>query len=891
MIGTTLSHYRITAKLGEGGMGEVYRATDTTLSREVALKVLPAELAGDPARLARFEREAKTVAALNHPNIVTLYSVEEAGGIHFLTMELVAGDTLDRQVPAGGAGLARFFELAVPIADALAEAHAKGITHRDLKPANVMVTGKGQVKVLDFGLAKLSETGTEDGDETLTQDGLILGTVQYMSPEQTMGRPADHRSDVFSLGVLLYEMATGRRPFAGASAAELMSSILRDEPPPITEVRAELPNHLGRVVRRCLEKDPESRYPTARSLRDELLGLRREVESGPRHATAESPTAKGRRGWWIGLGAAAGVVSLLGWLWLRSSSDGIPDGTADPSPAAGRFSQLTFAPGLEHEPAFSPDGRFVAYTTDEKGNLDVVVQPLGGGEPIVAVSGPADDAQPAWSPDGTKLAFVSARHQEGHLTTQVGLGSMSALVLGNGGDLFVAPAFGGPATKVADDAYYPSWSPDGERLAFHSSAGGPSAIWTVAAEGGPAARLASDGDGLPATLPAWSPDGRWIACLVGDTINVWLRVISSADGELAAELDLGGPLAWRPAWSPDGAELFFSSDRNGSVTIWRSRFTASSGPSLGTPEQVTVGGGSAWDVAVAISPEDGRLAYATIHQPIDIWELDLDTGGRRQLTFETTLEDYPHLSPDGQSLLAVSERGGEPALWIFDASGRATTRLGPVSGPAFGGRWSPDGEEVVFPELAGDRLNLVRRRVGSATGSTIAVGGLAASWSRDGRDIAFFLAAQQGAPNEGWIARYSLDTGVTSKLTVRRKGLFYTTFSPDGEWVAFDVHEGTNRAIWRVSARGGEMERLSPGDFEDSHPDWSATDPDTIVFLRNHENVGLLHPSTGEVEIVTDYRPGSVQLDYPSFSADGRRVVYSLARTLGDLYTSEVESR
>ncbi len=308
MIGTTLAHYSITAKLGQGGMGEVYRAEDTKLGRDVALKVLPPDMAADRDRLERFRREATTVAALNHPNIVTIYSVEQeivedpglepqdpsleglatpgSSTIHFLTMELVEGKTLDALLPSGGLSLERFFDLATPIADALANAHARGIVHRDLKPANVMVTDEGgRVKVLDFGLAKLSEGVVADGTtelptEALTQAGLVVGTPHYMSPEQAKGEGVDPRSDIFSLGVMLFEMATGQRPFQGASSVELLSAVLKDTPPLLTEIKPELPRHLGRILGRCLEKAPADRFQTAQDVFNELKSLRKETSSG-----------------------------------------------------------------------------------------------------------------------------------------------------------------------------------------------------------------------------------------------------------------------------------------------------------------------------------------------------------------------------------------------------------------------------------------------------------------------------------------------------------------------------------------------------------------------------------------------------------------------------------
>ena len=279
MIGRTLSHYRIHAALGAGGMGEVYRATDTKLGRDVALKVLPPDVASDPERLARFQREARAVAALNHPNVVTLYSVEESEGVHFLTMELIEGQSLDRLISSNGLPAERVIEIAGAMAEALSAAHEKGIVHRDLKPANVMVTNDGRVKVLDFGLAK--DVGAETStDATLTsaghtQAGVVMGTPAYMSPEQVSGRTLDHRTDIFSLGVLLYEMSAGHRPFEGTSSAELISSILRDSPPSITDLRPELPADLSRIIRRCLEKDPRYRMQTARDVSNEFRDMAR----------------------------------------------------------------------------------------------------------------------------------------------------------------------------------------------------------------------------------------------------------------------------------------------------------------------------------------------------------------------------------------------------------------------------------------------------------------------------------------------------------------------------------------------------------------------------------------------------------------------------------------
>jgi serine/threonine protein kinase len=301
VIGETLSHYKILEKLGAGGMGEVYVAEDTTLSRKVALKVLPPEMATGE-RISRFEREAKAIAALNHPNIVHVYSVEETDGVHFITMEFVKGKTLTELIAKKGLPLNRFLEIAIPMADAVSAARERGVIHRDLKPDNLMLSDEGRLKILDFGLAKLKQEFAREGiselpTQSATQEGRILGTVAYMSPEQAEGKSIDHSSDIFSIGIILYEMATGQRPFQGDTAASVLSSIIKDTPESVTNLNPHLPRDLAKLIRRCLAKNPNDRLQTAKDLRNELRELKQELESG--EVLEGVSTAKPRKGWLV----------------------------------------------------------------------------------------------------------------------------------------------------------------------------------------------------------------------------------------------------------------------------------------------------------------------------------------------------------------------------------------------------------------------------------------------------------------------------------------------------------------------------------------------------------------------------------------------------------------
>ncbi len=413
LTGRQVGHYQILSRLGEGGMGVVYKARDTLLGRTVALKVLPPELVNDPERKRRFVQEAKAASSLNHPNIVTVYDIVGDEGVDFIVMEYVAGQTLAEILAGRRLALDDALKYAVQIASALAAAHGAGVVHRDLKPGNIMVDGQGVVKVVDFGLAKLAARKilgdlsdaqpTQTNTALGTEEGTVLGTVSYMSPEQAEGKPVDGRSDIFSFGALLYELVTRRRAFQADSSLAILTAILREDPKPASSVARGIPPELDRIVERCLRKDRERRFQSAADLKVTLEDLRGEIRQGKPSVAAGSPA---RRWFWLaGLAVMLAVAGLAVWV-IRSPGP--------PAQLALRIVPLTSYPGSERSPSFSPDGTQVVFSWDgvSQDNFDIYVKLIASESQVRLTTDPNEDFSPVWSPDGRWIAFLRRESPE-----------------------------------------------------------------------------------------------------------------------------------------------------------------------------------------------------------------------------------------------------------------------------------------------------------------------------------------------------------------------------------------------------------------------------------------------------------------------------------------------
>jgi serine/threonine protein kinase len=667
-FGQEIGPYRILSPLGAGGMGEVYRAHDNKLGRDVALKMLPKEFALDPERLARFQREARMLASLNHPNIGAIYGLEESGGATCLVLELVEGEALRGPLPIDKA-----LEYARQVAEALEAAHQKGIIHRDLKPANVKVTPEGRVKVLDFGVAK-AVWGTVPGKdlsqvETVAQlesvAGHFVGTPPYMSPEQALGNEVDRRTDVWAFGCLLYELLTGKRAFGRSTLADTVAAIMGGEPdweelPPAT------PASVRRLLRKCLEKD------AARRLKD-ILSARTEIEQA---SLASKPTGKRRT--WIATAAAVALAAGVA-LYLRSLAR-VQERPNAPLKHVS-FTQLTDQPGQEVYPSLSPDLKSFVYASRASGNWDIYAQRVGGRNGVnLTVDSPADDTTPAFSPNGQQIAFRSER---------------------DGGGIFVMEATGENVRRVADFGYNPAWSPDGHEIVCASSTSDlrhqlPSQLFRVNVSTGQKRLITPEPD--YAMQPHWSPHGYRIAYwrVTGGHPDIWtLR----EDGSNPVAVTKDDAFDWDPVWSPDGAYLYFASNRGGSMNLWRVRIDERSGKILGDLEPVTTP--SPYSGYISFSSTGRQMAYVQQSQTSNIYRVGFDpvretTVGRPvPVTQGSRYAQAPDVSPDGQWLVFVNPAKGEN-LFLSRTDG---TGLRQLTTGAFRDRvpmWSPDGKRVAF---------------------------------------------------------------------------------------------------------------------------------------------------------------------------------------------------
>ncbi len=867
--GTRLGPYEILAPIGVGGMGEVYRARDAKLDREVAIKVLPAHLTDNAEALGRLEREAKAIAALSHPNILAIHDFGRIDGVTFAVMELLEGETLRARLSQGELATRKAVELGSQIAQGLGAAHEKGIVHRDLKPENVFITRDGRAKILDFGLAKVGPTLPGGSGKTLTasaasatEAGAVLGTVGYMAPEQVRGMPADHRSDVFAFGVILYEMLAGRRAFSGDSGVEVMSAILREEPPDLASSGRQLPPALGRFVHRCMEKDPNQRFQSARDL---AFGL--EAISGD-SASRLAAAAPARRRLPARLLPLAALVTLAAAVALAALLGARGRRGAPPYAAAVR--QLTFASGRVEFPALSPDGSTFAFVGAGSGGLDVFVQRIGGQNPIDLTEGNgSDDTEPAFSPAGDRIAFRSER---------------------DGGGIFVMGATGENRRRLTDFGYQPAWSPDGREVAVATEGvDGPlnrnaeSQLWAVDVASG-SRRLVFHGD---AVQPAWSPHGTRIAYWGlprgGSQRDVWTVPAAGESAGPPVAVTNDPPVDWNPAWSADGRHLYFVSDRGGSFNVWRVAIDERSGKVGGEPEAVTLPSDTVGQLSLG---RDGRtVAYQSSHTASAVERIPFDpvagkAAGPETAVFRTSMQQIdPDLSPDGSTLLMRS-LGSKEDLFLLRTDGSGLRKLTDDPFRNRGPSWSPDGSRIAFYS---DRSGVYDLWTIRPDGSGLArvlktpvVSPWYPRWSPDGRTLAF------GGQDVSYLVRLGAAPGeaVAEPMPSPGAGVSFTPcdWSPDGNLIAGALGasgaQTSQIAVYSLATRG-----YRPVADAGDQPRW-LNDGRRLLY-RDRGQVWLVDTRTKDRHIAIASIAGQPILTYVALTKDNR-TVYAIRTIVQD---------
>jgi len=789
-----LGPYEIRSSLGAGGMGEVYKAHDPRLGRFVAIKILLADKLDDSNQRRRFQQEARAASALNHPGIVTVYDVGSEHGMDYIAMEFVEGKTLDKLIPRDGLSISEFLCYSTQAADAIAKAHSARILHRDLKPGNVIVTGEGQVKVLDFGLAKLVEAPQPEEQTAklaITEEGSIMGTAAYMSPEQAEGKSLDDRSDIFSFGAVMYEMATGQRAFKADTALSTILCILRDEPKSIREIRRETPPELERLIRRCLRKDPARRIQTMSDLKVALDELKEESDSGKLIAAFPKTRRKPRLLLAGGIALSCVLASMAALHYSRHPVD---------RPNSSRPLPLTSYQGDERQPDFSPNGSEVAFSWngEKEDNWDIYLKMVGSSaNPMRLTSDPASDIRPKWSPDGNSIAFVRSTRD----TDAVML--MSAL---GGAERRLA------AFPTAVEAGL-SWSPDGKWLAL--AAGGQ--------EGGTALRLVSVETGQSRLLttppassggdfdPAFSPDGRSLAFVREHGMNVeelWVLPLSKTYDPRGAPKKIlaDGRRNHGPVWTPDGSELIFSAGETAQAGMYRI-------PADGSAAPIRIDSLGDGVSEPALSGASHRLAFTRTFRSASIWRLDTESKGSppKQFIASSSFRDvFPQYSPDGKKVAFYSNRTGVNQIWTCNADGSQPVQLTSMTGTTTGTpRWSPDSQWISFDSNSGGRWQIYV--VNASGGVPVAVTNgemtnVVASWSRDGRWI-YFTSKRSGTA-EVWKIR--APGGATeAPVQVTQQGGTSSLESPDGKTLYFTkTTPGFDFSLWSMPTNGGPEKQV-----------------------------------------------------------------------------------